>query len=232
MILLDKVTKIYKMGEMEVKALDGIHFSMDEGDFVAVMGASGSGKSTMMNILGCLDIPTGGEYFLDDKPVSRMKKEELAHLRNHKLGFIFQSFNLLSRTTALDNVELPLFYGKHIKRKERHEKALKALDLVGLSSRHRHFPNQLSGGQQQRVAIARALVTNPLVILADEPTGNLDSTTSQEIMSLFTDLNKMGKTILLVTHEHDISQWAKRKIVLKDGRIISDTLNGETDKQK
>lgn len=220
------------MGEMEVKALDGIHFSMDEGDFVAVMGASGSGKSTMMNILGCLDIPTGGEYFLDDKPVSRMKKEELAHLRNHKLGFIFQSFNLLSRTTALDNVELPLFYGKHIKRKERHEKALKALDLVGLSSRHRHFPNQLSGGQQQRVAIARALVTNPLVILADEPTGNLDSTTSQEIMSLFTDLNKMGKTILLVTHEHDISQWAKRKIVLKDGRIISDTLNGETDKQK
>lgn len=224
-IRLDKVTKVYKMGDIEVKALDSVDFSMKEGDFVAVMGASGSGKSTMMNILGCLDVPTGGEYFLDENPVSKMKKDDLAHMRNHKLGFIFQSFNLLARTTALDNVELPLFYGKRINRAERHEKAKKSLELVSLANRHGHLPNQLSGGQQQRVAIARALVTDPLVILADEPTGNLDSTTSKDIMTLFADLNRMGKTILIVTHETDISDYAKRKIVLKDGKIISDIIN-------
>ncbi len=224
-IRLEKVTKIYKMGDIEVRALDELDFTMAEGDFVAVMGASGSGKSTLMNILGCLDLPTDGEYFLDEKSVGKMKKNELARLRNTKLGFIFQNFNLLPRTTALDNIELPLLYASGVTRRERHEKARKSLELVSLSDRHKHHPNQLSGGQQQRVAIARALVTDPLVILADEPTGNLDTATSREIMAVFESLNNKGKTILLVTHETDIAACAKRKIVLRDGKIIQDTQN-------
>ncbi|MBN1619537.1 ABC transporter ATP-binding protein [candidate division WOR-3 bacterium] len=223
MIRLEKVTKIYKMGDIEVKALDELDFTMEEGDFVAVMGASGSGKSTLMNILGCLDLPTEGEYFLDEKSVGKMKKDELARLRNAKLGFIFQNFNLLPRTTALDNIELPLLYASGITRRERHEKARNSLELVSLSDRHKHHPNQLSGGQQQRVAIARALVTDPLVILADEPTGNLDTATSKDIMNIFKSLNNSGKTILLVTHETDIAAYAKRKILLRDGKIIQDT---------
>lgn len=222
-IRLEKVTKIYKMGDIEVKALDELDFTMEEGDFVAVMGASGSGKSTLMNILGCLDLPTEGEYFLDEKSVGKMKKDELARLRNAKLGFIFQNFNLLPRTTALDNIELPLLYASGITRRERHEKARNSLELVSLSDRHKHHPNQLSGGQQQRVAIARALVTDPLVILADEPTGNLDTATSKDIMNIFKSLNNSGKTILLVTHETDIAAYAKRKILLRDGKIIQDT---------
>jgi putative ABC transport system ATP-binding protein len=211
--------KDYYVGEVTVHALKGIDLSIKHGEFVAIMGASGSGKSTMLNILGCLDKPTGGEYHLDGIMVNGMKKNDLAGLRNKKLGFVFQAYNLLPRTTALENVELPLYYNHKVRSKERKERAKHALELVGLSDRIHHMPNQLSGGQQQRVAIARSLVNDPVVILADEPTGNLDTRTSYEIMELFQELNIKGKTIVMVTHEPDIARLTKRNVVFRDGHI-------------
>lgn len=221
LISVKNLVKTYRMGEIEVHALRGITLDIHKGDFVAIMGASGSGKSTFMNILGCLDLPTSGEYYLDDENVFSFSKNELAELRNKKLGFIFQSFNILPRTSALENVELPLLYNRKIGVKERKERAHQALKSVGLADRMQSMPNQLSGGQQQRVAIARALVNDPLVILADEPTGNLDSRTSCEIMEIFQALNDKGITILMVTHEPDIAEYAHNNILFKDGRIIS-----------
>jgi putative ABC transport system ATP-binding protein len=215
------VTKVYKLGDVEVHALRGVTMSIDKGEFVAIMGASGSGKSTLMNILGCLDKPTSGEFRLDGQPISALDSDGLARIRNRTLGFVFQSFNLLSRTTALENVELPLLYAD-VPAGERHERAREALRRVGLGERLHHRPNQMSGGQQQRVAIARALVTAPKVILADEPTGNLDSETSVEVMTLFQDLWRAGITILLVTHEPDIAGFAGRVINMKDGRVRLD----------
>ena len=214
--------KVYKMGDVEVNALRGINLRIEEGEFVAVMGTSGSGKSTFMNILGCLDIPTSGEYFLDGENVRKLSKDNLAKLRNSKIGFVFQSFNLLSRTTALENVELPLLYNSTISVKDRKERAVKALESVGLGTRVHHFPNQLSGGQQQRVAIARALANDSVVMMADEPTGNLDSRTSVEVMEIFQNLNKKGITIVLVTHEPDIAEFTTRNVWFKDGSIIKD----------
>jgi putative ABC transport system ATP-binding protein len=211
--------KDYHVGDVIVHALRGINLKVSEGEFVAVMGASGSGKSTMLNILGCLDEPTKGNYFLDGVNVRKLKSDELAHLRNEKLGFVFQAYNLLPRTTALENVELPLFYNKNIKGKERKERAIRAIEAVGLADRMHHMPNQMSGGQQQRVAIARSLVNDPLVILADEPTGNLDTRTSYEIMELFQDLNERGRTIVYVTHEPDIARAATRNIIFRDGLL-------------
>lgn len=210
------------MGNETVRALKGISFSVEDGEFVTIMGTSGSGKSTLLNILGCLDKPTSGSYEIDNVQVSDLSKNELAHLRNEKIGFIFQSYNLLPRTTALENVELPLMYNASVSSRERRERALEALRLVGLSKRIHHTPNQLSGGQQQRVAIARALVNNPVLILADEATGNLDTRTSYEIMALFQELNAKGKTIAFVTHEPDIALFSKRTIVLRDGHITKD----------
>jgi putative ABC transport system ATP-binding protein len=218
---LEGVTKVYKLGDVEVHALRGVTLSVNRGEFVAVMGASGSGKSTLMNILGCLDKPTTGEFRLDGTPVSRLDSDGLARIRNQTLGFVFQSFNLLSRTTALENVELPLLYSD-VPAGERHQRAREALDRVGLGDRLHHHPNQMSGGQQQRVAIARALVSRPKVILADEPTGNLDSETSVEVMTLFQDLWSTGITILLVTHEPDIAGFSSRVISMKDGRVRLD----------
>jgi putative ABC transport system ATP-binding protein len=215
------VTKVYKLGDVEVHALRGVTLSVAKGEFVAVMGSSGSGKSTLMNILGCLDKPTTGEFRLDGRAISKLDSDGLARLRNQTLGFVFQSFNLLSRTTALENVELPLMYAD-VPAIERHRRAREALERVGLAERVHHHPNQMSGGQQQRVAIARALVTRPKVILADEPTGNLDSETSIEMMTLFQDLWTTGITILLVTHEPDIAGFAGRVIGMKDGRVQSD----------
>lgn len=211
--------KDYYVGEVTVHALRGVNMDIFEGDFVAIMGASGSGKSTMLNILGCLDLPTGGEYLLDGVDMGKMNKNQLAGLRNNKLGFIFQSYNLLPRTTALENVELPLYYNSTIKAKERRERAMHALEQMGLADRFHHMPNQLSGGQQQRVAIARSLVNDPVVILSDEATGNLDTRTSYEIMELFQKLNDDGKTIVFVTHEPDIARFTKRNIIFRDGRI-------------
>ena len=222
LIEIKKLTKVYDSGEVQVQALKGIDLSIMRGEFVAIMGASGSGKSTMMNILGCLDTPTSGDYLLDGVDIKKMNRDELAEFRNHKLGFVFQSFNLLSRTSVLDNVMLPLLYNKHIPETERMQRCHKAIDMLGLTSRAKHHSNQLSGGQQQRVAIARSLVGNPLVILADEPTGNLDTQTSIEVMKIFQDLNAQGITIVLVTHEPDIAEFTKRKVVFKDGHIISD----------
>ncbi len=221
LIRVKNLTKTYRTGDIEIHALRGVTVNIDRGNFVAIMGTSGSGKSTFMNMLGCLDIPTSGEYFLGDVNVLSLSKDELAELRNKKIGFIFQSFNILARTSAIDNVELPLLYNNKINTRERKERAYEALKSVGLTDRIRAMPNQLSGGQQQRVAIARALVNNPLMILADEPTGNLDSRTSYEIMEIFQTLNDKGITIVMVTHEPDISQFAKNNIVFRDGKIIA-----------
>jgi putative ABC transport system ATP-binding protein len=210
------------MGRTEVRALRGIDLVVEPGEMIAVMGASGSGKSTLMSILGCLDAPTSGSYFLDGTRVDGLTRNELADLRNHKLGFVFQGFNLLARTTALENVELPLLYDRSGRTRDTRGAAVEALLRVGLSDRLDHHPSELSGGQQQRVAIARAIVTQPTLLLADEPTGNLDSRTSAEVMALFQELNDQGITILLVTHEHDIAQYAKRIVEVRDGRILRD----------
>ena len=224
LIQIDHVTKVYPVGEVEVHALRGVSLEVRGGEFVAIMGASGSGKSTFMNILGCLDKPTKGNYLLEDINVGQLTRDELAKIRNQKIGFVFQGFNLLSRTSAIENVELPLLYGS-ISNKERHERAVEALQIVNLVDRAHHYPNQLSGGQQQRVAIARALVNNPRIVLADEPTGNLDSRTSVDVMGVFQHLNSKGITIILVTHEPDIAQFAKRHIVFRDGKIRMDKIN-------
>jgi len=221
LISLRGVSKIYRTGDVEVAALRGADFSVETGEFVAIMGSSGSGKSTLMNILGCLDRPTAGQYFLDGQDVSRLDRNGLAIVRNRTLGFVFQSFNLLARTSALENVELPMLYAG-VPARERKRRAREALERVGLGARLDHHPRQLSGGQQQRVAIARALVSQPRVILADEPTGNLDSRTSVEVMALFQELRHEGITLVLVTHEPDIASHASRVVVVRDGRIISD----------
>jgi putative ABC transport system ATP-binding protein len=219
---VEDIHKYYELGEARVHALRGVSLEVRRGEFVAVMGASGSGKSTFMNILGCLDKPSSGRYLLEGIDVSKHDKKTLALIRNQKIGFVFQGFNLLARTTALENTELPTLYAK-IDRAEREKRATYALSMVGLAERMHHFPSQMSGGQQQRVAIARALVNRPSILLADEPTGNLDSRTSVEIMEIFQNLNDKGLTIVLVTHEQDISQFARRVLVFRDGRIRSDT---------
>ena len=224
LIRLTDIKKYYQMGDMEVRALDGTSLSIQRGEYVAIMGPSGSGKSTMMNMIGCLDSPSSGEYLLNDKIVSRMSDDELAQIRNEEIGFVFQTFNLLARTTAMQNVELPLIYAG-ISPATRKKMALDALDSVGLKARAEHMPNQLSGGQRQRVAIARALVNMPSILLADEPTGALDSRTSVEIMALFEELYQKGNTIILVTHEEDIARHSHRVIKLLDGKIKSDEAN-------
>jgi putative ABC transport system ATP-binding protein len=223
-VKVTNVTKVYTMGDQRVEALKGISFSVRPGEFVAIMGASGSGKSTCMNMLGCLDVPTSGEYRLEGVNVGELSRNELAENRNKKLGFVFQGFNLLARTSARENVELPLVYAR-VPAAARREKAMAALAQVGLADRADHYSNQLSGGQQQRVAIARALVNDPAIILADEPTGNLDSTTSEEIMSTFQQLNRQGITIIMVTHEPEIAAFTGRQIIFRDGLIVSDTPN-------
>ena len=223
-IQVEDLHKYYDLGETQVHALRGVSVAIERGEFVAIMGPSGSGKSTFMNILGCLDKPSSGRYLLEGIEVSRLSKKELAAIRNRKIGFVFQGFNLLSRTTALENVELPTLYAK-ITKEEGQKRAREALDLVGLGDRMTHFPSQLSGGQQQRVAIARGLVNRPSILLADEPTGNLDSRTSVEIMEVFQKLNDDGLTVVLVTHEPDIAQYAKRSIQFRDGKIRRDELN-------
>jgi putative ABC transport system ATP-binding protein len=217
------VHKFYDLGETKVHALRGVSVAIGRGEFVAIMGASGSGKSTFMNMLGCLDKPSSGQYFLEGTDVAGLSKRELAAIRNRRIGFVFQGFNLLARTTALENTELPTLYAR-LSREEREQRAKSALDMVGLGERVNHFPSQLSGGQQQRVAIARALVNTPSILLADEPTGNLDSRTSVEIMDIFQKLNDEGLTIVLVTHEPDIAHFAKRIIVFRDGKIRKDEL--------
>jgi len=220
-IVVEEVTKVYRMGDVEVHALAGVSLTIEQGSFTAIMGASGSGKSTLMNILGCLDRPTSGRYFLDGKDVSRLNVNELAEMRNTALGFVFQNFSLLARTSAIENVELPLVY-RGVPSRKRHEAAQRSLERVGLGARGDHKPNQLSGGQQQRVAIARALVNEPRILLADEPTGALDSRTSVEIMALIQELGVTGITVVLVTHEPDIAAYATRVVVVKDGLILSD----------
>lgn len=219
-ISVKSLVKTYKMGDVEVHALRGVNIDIGKEDFLAILGKSGSGKSTFMNIIGCLDVPTRGQYLLDGVDVSSLTKDQLASLRNHKIGFVFQSFNLLSRTSALENVELPLMYNKKVTSREMRDRSLNALEAVGLADRAHHFPNQLSGGEQQRVAIARSLVNDPVVILADEPTGNLDTRTSLEVMGIFQKLNQKGITIVIVTHEADIAAFTKRNITFRDGRII------------
>ena len=218
-ITVDKINKTYKNGSLELQVLKNISFKVDKGEFLAIMGSSGSGKSTMMNILGCLDNQYEGRYILDGIDISKSNENELSEIRNKKIGFIFQSFNLLPRLTALENVELPLVYSS-IPKEERHKRANELLEMVGLKDRTHHRPNELSGGQRQRVAIARALVNNPSIILADEPTGNLDSKSEEEIIEILQKLNKMGKTIVIVTHEPSIGEIAERKIIFKDGEII------------
>jgi putative ABC transport system ATP-binding protein len=222
LIEVKELFKIYQVGDIEIPALNGVSLSIEAGEFVSIMGSSGSGKSTFMNILGCLDVPTRGVYSLEGNEIGSLSRDELAHLRNEKIGFVFQGFNLLARTSALENVELPLIYSS-IRSRERHRLALEALASVGLGGREDHHPNQLSGGQQQRVAIARALVNHPSILLADEPTGNLDTKTSQEIMQLLTQLNEQQRiTIILVTHEPDISTYTRRIIHFKDGVVTED----------
>lgn len=222
LIDVQEITKIYQLGDVEVRALCAVSFSMENGEFIAIMGPSGSGKSTFMNILGCLDKPTSGRYFLEGTDVGSLGRDELAAIRNKKIGFVFQGFNLLSRTSALENVELPMLYNGDTA-KERRQKAMSALKSVGLEGREHHFPNQLSGGQQQRVAVARALVNNAPIILADEPTGNLDTKTSAEIMELFTKLNAESNiTIILITHEADIAAYSRRAIKFRDGCVVND----------
>ena len=223
LVELSEIVKIYTLGEVEVRALDGASLAIRAGEFVAVMGPSGSGKSTLMNIIGCLDRPTSGRYVLDGTDASGLDRNQRAEIRNAKIGFVFQNFNLLARTTALENVELPLLYSDRLTTAhERRERALEMLARVGLIGREGHRPSQLSGGQQQRVAIARALVTDPAILLADEPTGNLDSRVSEEIMAVLQQLNEQGRTVIAITHEHDIAQFARRVVAFRDGRIISD----------
>lgn len=224
-VQLQDIHKTYDSGEVKVHAVRGVSLEVHSGEFMAVMGASGSGKSTLMNLIGCLDRPTAGSYHLDGVNIADLDRNELADLRNQKLGFVFQGFNLLSRTTALENVELPMFYGqRRISAKAMRERAMHCLDIVGLTNRSDHFPSQLSGGQQQRVAIARALVNEPQILVADEPTGNLDSKTSVEILGVFQRLNDAGITILMVTHELDIAQYCRRNLVMRDGRVVSNEL--------
>ena len=237
-IKLEEIHKIYHTGEVDVHAVRGVSLEMHRGEFVAIMGASGSGKSTVMNMLGCLDRPTKGRYLLDGIDVSGLDRDELADIRNEKIGFVFQGFNLLARTSALENVELPMLYvHRRVTGSEQRERAMKALETVGLAQRSDHHPNQLSGGQQQRVAIARALVNQPALLLADEPTGNLDSQTSIEIMGVFQKLNDQGITIVMVTHELDIASYTKRNIIMRDGRVVTDEavknrLNAENELRK
>ncbi len=222
LISIHDLRKIYTMGEVEVRALDGVDLEVEAGEYLAIMGPSGSGKSTLMNLIGCLDTPTSGEYILNQQRVSDLDDTELATIRNHEIGFVFQTFNLLSRASALANVELPLIYAR-VSAKERHRRAHEALEKVGLGDRAKHQPNELSGGQRQRVAVARALINDPSILLADEPTGNLDSRTSAEIMELFNELNAAGNTIVVVTHEEDIAAHARRVVRLLDGKVLEDT---------
>ncbi|MBT4898010.1 MAG: ABC transporter ATP-binding protein [Nitrospina sp.] len=223
MIEVERLSKTYQMGGQKVSALDGVDFSIEKGEFVAIMGPSGSGKSTLMNLLGCLDLPSSGIYRLENLDIQDLKPNQLAEVRNRSIGFVFQSFNLLPRATALENTELPLLYGRVDKSAEI---AFQALERVGLAHRAKHRPTELSGGERQRVAIARALVNSPAIILADEPTGNLDSTTGKEILNLFLELNQEGVTLILVTHELEVAQQTKRIIQMRDGKIINDTMNG------
>jgi putative ABC transport system ATP-binding protein len=224
-VKIEEIHKIYDSGEVPVHAVCGVSLEVQRGEFVALMGASGSGKSTLMNLLGCLDRPTRGRYLLDTIDVSKLERNELADIRNQKIGFVFQGFNLLARTTALENTELPMMYGLHHRSsREMRDRALHSLEIVGLADRADHFPNQLSGGQQQRVAIARALANDPEILLADEPTGNLDSKTSVEVMGVFQKLNEQGITIIMVTHELDIARFCKRNLILRDGHLVRDEL--------
>ena len=225
-IAVSNLVKVYRMGDVEVRALNGVSLSIEPGEFVSVIGPSGSGKSTFMHILGCLDRPTSGEYLLDGDDVSRLSRDELATVRNERIGFVFQGFNLLARTSAIDNVELPLLYRIGVRASERHQRAREMLEAVGLADRMGHHPNQMSGGQQQRVAIARSLINRPSIVLADEPTGNLDSRTSIEIMDIFQRLNtENGITVILITHERDIAEYGTRIIRFRDGLVVSDRLN-------
>jgi putative ABC transport system ATP-binding protein len=220
LISLINLAKTYRMGEVDIPALRGVSVEIEKGDFVAIMGASGSGKTTLLNLLGCLDRPTSGQYLFEGEDISRHSEDELAQIRNQKIGFVFQSFNLLSRTAAQENVEMPLLYGPRVSAREKHERSKTMLERVGLGERMHHHPSQLSGGQQQRVAIARALINQPPLILADEPTGNLDTKSSQEIMTVFQELNAEGITIIMVTHEEDIARYAKRSIHMRDGVVV------------
>ena len=224
MLELKNIKKYYKMGENTVKALDGVSLTIEDGEFVTIIGPSGSGKSTMMNIVGCLDVATEGEYYIDGVEVSKYSENQLAFLRNKKMGFIFQGFNLLTNLTAYENVELPLIY-QGVKKSDRHERVEKALEMVGMKERMKHKPSELSGGQQQRVAIARALATKPMCILADEPTGNLDSKTGDEIMRILDELNEKGTTVVIITHNDEIAQKSKRVVRIHDGKIDSDTIS-------
>jgi putative ABC transport system ATP-binding protein len=221
MIEIRDLVKVYEMGDIQVRALDGVSIDVDRGEFVAIMGPSGSGKSTLMNLIGCLDTPSAGTYRLNEQEVSRLDDDELARIRNKEIGFVFQTFNLLARTSAVENVEVPLVYAG-VPRHERHRRAKEMLEQVGLGDRMHHQPNELSGGQRQRVAVARALVNRPSILLADEPTGNLDSRTGEEIMQLFDELNRTGNTIVLVTHEEDIARHARRVVRLRDGQVVEE----------
>jgi len=229
-IALRNVTRMYRMGDVEVNALCGVSLLVEPGEFVAIMGASGSGKTTLMNIIGCLDVPTSGRYWLDGVDVRSLDETHLARIRNRKIGFVFQSFNLIPKTTALSNVELPLTYAG-LNAKERRRRAVAALEQVGLADRQNHLPSEMAGGQQQRVAVARSIVTNPALILADEPTGNLDSRSSEDVMGIFADLNAAGRTVVLVTHEADIADYARRIVRVRDGLILSDEQTGARERQ-